>query len=174
MMKIEKSLDNHDSEQYWKEQAEAWQDEFGKMMDIGDRLLRDIKDLQYYMINAENRGYLTGYKEGSKAGLQIAVDASNVKPAPPIIVKARESEYCDMCKDPVTGSVHYELVSGKHRCCRCMNRMEEVQSLHVSPGEVQSSNFNGPLGTAENPRPKIERQYDQGDPWTREGGIDQQ
>ena len=32
---------------------------------------------------------------------------------------------CEWCGEPVKGSVHYEMVSGHKRCCRCMKRMEE-------------------------------------------------
>lgn len=38
-----------------------------------------------------------------------------------------DTRHCDMCKSPVTGSVHYELVSGVHRCIQCANRLREAQ-----------------------------------------------
>lgn len=41
----------------------------------------------------------------------------------------RQQEHCDLCKQPVRGSVHYEMVSGKHRCCRCMELLRNEPEI---------------------------------------------
>lgn len=40
--------------------------------------------------------------------------------------KNQKFSKCDMCRSGVTGSVHYELVSGNHRCIACTNKMKEL------------------------------------------------
>lgn len=42
--------------------------------------------------------------------------------------KTATGDYCRDCREPVTGSVHVELVSGKKMCFRCFKRMGEPQA----------------------------------------------
>jgi hypothetical protein len=64
-------------------------------------------------------------------------------------------------------SFHLEY-EGTHEECEWMEEMfQRALDNHDKEGF-------GSARTAENPRPKSERQYDHSDPWTREGGIDQQ
>jgi hypothetical protein len=46
--------------------------------------------------------------------------------------KRIDTEHCDMCHEPVKGSVHYELVSGRHRCLKCMKALDAPQDLSGS------------------------------------------
>lgn len=42
--------------------------------------------------------------------------------------KTATGDYCRDCREPVTGSVHVELVSGKKMCFRCFKRAGEPQA----------------------------------------------
>lgn len=53
----------------------------------------------------------------------------------------KKSDYCEMCHEPVTGSVHLEMVSGDKRCFRCADRMKRPPNIE---GPAQESKVAPP------------------------------
>jgi hypothetical protein len=78
-------------------------------------------------------GIYTDFEAGGDDCLKSIAAAIRALTPPGVEPTKRiDTEHCDMCQEPVKGSVHYELVSGRHRCLKCMKALDAPQDLSGS------------------------------------------